>query len=181
MLLAGLATQYGSSVVKPLTRGIQHFKIQKVALAGGPDISCGNLHFEGGAKPGGNNNKSQSYKDFEGTNKQPGKTAHNEVEIKEVTESSTPVGRSGQHLKVTPGTNTFEIINEIKYSGHVLDRMQERGIVPSVVENAVKNLNFIQGKKLNTIVYYDKINNLTIIQNSITGVIITVSKGVIKQ
>ena len=82
-------------------------------------------------------------------------------------------------LVVTP--NTAQTINNIKYSGHALDRMQQRGITHSVIENTIKTIQPIRGKEVGTIVYYDTKNNLTVIQNEITKQVITLSKGKIKQ
>jgi Domain of unknown function (DUF4258) len=42
-------------------------------------------------------------------------------------------------MEVAPGTNKPTTINGIDYSGHALDQMQERGLVPSVVQNTIEN------------------------------------------
>ena len=56
------------------------------------------------------------------------------------------------------------------YSRHALDRMQDRGIPPSVVENTIKN-----GKKSpsrdGTFSHYDSTNNVTVITNNSGGVV----------
>jgi hypothetical protein len=51
--------------------------------------------------------------------------------------ASTPVGRARGPLDVAPGTNAPAEINGIRYTGHALDRMQGRGLTPSVVENTI--------------------------------------------
>lgn len=51
---------------------------------------------------------------------------------------STPIGRRGNELYVKPGTNNASNIDGIQYSGHALDRMQGRGIPPSVVKDALE-------------------------------------------
>ncbi|MCT4708744.1 DUF4258 domain-containing protein [Enterobacteriaceae bacterium H11S18] len=45
-----------------------------------------------------------------------------------------PSNPSYQPVRNQPGT-----ISNREYSGHALDRMQDRGITPSVVENTIKN------------------------------------------
>jgi RHS repeat-associated protein len=53
------------------------------------------------------------------------------------TPASTPVGRLGSPLEVTPGTNAPTTIGGRAYTGHALDRMQGRGLTPSVVEDTI--------------------------------------------
>jgi RHS repeat-associated protein len=55
------------------------------------------------------------------------------------TPASTPVGRRGAPLDVVDGSNSPAVINGRTYSGHALDRMQARGLTPSVVEDAIAN------------------------------------------
>ncbi|WP_324020288.1 hypothetical protein [Pantoea sp. JZ29] len=43
------------------------------------------------------------------------------------------------NLSYQPVRNQPETISNREYSGHALDKMQDRGITPSVVENAIKN------------------------------------------
>ena len=56
------------------------------------------------------------------------------------------------------------------YTAHALDRMQDRGIPLSVVENTIKN-----GKKSpsrdGTFSHYDSVNNVTVITNNSGGVV----------
>lgn len=51
--------------------------------------------------------------------------------------ASTPIGRSGDEIHVPRGTNPSSTINGREYSGHALDRMQGRGITPSVIDDAI--------------------------------------------
>ncbi len=51
--------------------------------------------------------------------------------------SAMPVGRLGSPMNVRPGTNLPTTINGRTYTGHALDQMQGRGLVPSVVEDAI--------------------------------------------
>lgn len=48
--------------------------------------------------------------------------------------ASTPVGRLGNELTVQPGTNLPTSIGERTFTGHALDRMQERGLPPSALK-----------------------------------------------
>ena len=94
----------------------------------------------------------------------------------------TPVGRSGQQTNFpNPNAprprNAPETINGRDYSGHAIDRMQERGYVPSVVENAIENGTHTVGNKANTSVFTDTVNNLRVVTNSETGRVITIIPG----
>lgn len=92
----------------------------------------------------------------------------------------TPVGRKGNPILVRPGSNNPDIIGGIEYSGHALDEMQEEGIFPSVVENAIRNSESETGKREGTLSFYDSENNVTVIISS-EGKVITVSRGRIRQ
>ena len=51
----------------------------------------------------------------------------------------TPIGTlSSSDLNVQPGTNPPATINGLNYTGHALDQMQSRGIMPSVVEDTIR-------------------------------------------
>ncbi|WP_156484163.1 DUF4258 domain-containing protein, partial [Janthinobacterium agaricidamnosum] len=52
---------------------------------------------------------------------------------------STPTGQRGSPLDVKDGMNKPTNIGDRDYSGHAVDRMQGRGVPPSVVEDAVRN------------------------------------------
>ncbi|MFS0704279.1 RHS repeat-associated core domain-containing protein [Cellulomonas sp. 179-A 9B4 NHS] len=52
-------------------------------------------------------------------------------------DEGTTVTSYGFPTPVTPGTNAPATIAGRQYSGHALDRMQERGLTPSVVEDAI--------------------------------------------
>ena len=88
-------------------------------------------------------------------------------------------GRSGWELKNEPYRNVRNkptTINGRDYSGHSLDQMQNRGVMPSVVENTINT-----GKtfltKSGTTGYYDAVNNVRVILNSETGRVVTVIRG----
>ena len=56
--------------------------------------------------------------------------------------------------------NTATNINGREFTGHALDRMQDRGILPSVVDNAIMHGNPSPGRG-STTKYYDAINNVS--------------------
>ncbi|WP_431023858.1 DUF637 domain-containing protein [Halomonas sp. H5] len=94
----------------------------------------------------------------------------------------TPVGRLGQQTNFpNPNApaprNSPTTINGRDYSGHAIDRMQERGFTPSVIENAIKSGARSEGNKPNTTVFADGGNKLRVIINSETGRVITVIGG----
>ena len=49
--------------------------------------------------------------------------------------ASSPIGRRGNPMNVKRGTNSPEVINGRKYTGHALDQMQGRGIPSSVARS----------------------------------------------
>ena len=94
----------------------------------------------------------------------------------------TPVGRSGQQTHF-PNSNAPQprnsptTINGRDFSGHALDRMQERGFTPSVVESTIQNGTSTPGKSPETVVYTDTVNKLRVVVNSDTGRVVTVIGG----
>lgn len=87
-----------------------------------------------------------------------------------------PVGRSGNPLGVSPGTNSPSLVGGVNYSGHALDQMQGRGIPPSAVQNAI-NTGTTFPTRAGTTGHYDSINNIRVITNSRTGGVVTVIPG----
>ncbi|WP_374654323.1 DUF4258 domain-containing protein [Phenylobacterium sp.] len=81
-----------------------------------------------------------------------------------------------QNPSFQPRRNQGGKVGQREYSGHAFDQMQNRGIMPSVVENTIKT-----GKSYSTrpgtTGYYDKNNNITVIVNSKSGRVITVITG----
>ena len=55
------------------------------------------------------------------------------------TPNSAPVGRRRYPMEVPDGTNSPATIDGRDYTGHALDRLQGRGVTPSVVEDAIQN------------------------------------------
>jgi peptidase E len=73
------------------------------------------------------------------------------------------------------------MINGFRQSGHALDQMQNRGLMPSIIENTIKNGNITVGKKAGTTVHYDSINNISVITNSQSRKVVTTGYGQIRQ
>lgn len=74
-----------------------------------------------------------------------------------------------------PIRNDPATIAETDYSGHAIDRMQDRGIMPSVVQNAI-DTGTSTPSRLGTTVYYDQVNNVSVVTNA-EGKVITVKYG----
>ncbi|OOF52595.1 VENN motif pre-toxin domain-containing protein [Rodentibacter trehalosifermentans] len=72
-----------------------------------------------------------------------------------------------------PVRNESAYISGREYSGHALDRMQDRGIFPSVIENTIKVGNKITNE-LGVSIYKDRINGIKVITND-KGKVITVT------
>lgn len=73
--------------------------------------------------------------------------------------------------------NTAGEVNGVEYSGHAFDQMQNRGIMPSVVENTKQIGVEGPGKTVMEITHYDPVNNVTVISNATTGRIVSVRYG----
>ena len=89
------------------------------------------------------------------------------------------LGRKGHQLKNLPGQavrNKPTTINGRNFSGHALDQMQNRGVMPSVVENTIKNGTSFP-TRAGTTGLYDATNNVRVILNSETGNVVTVIRG----
>ena len=91
--------------------------------------------------------------------------------------ASSPVGRSGEPIKIQPGTNEPATIAGRGYSGHAPDQVQGRGIPPSAVENTIQNGVPSPGNQPGRTAYYDPVNNPTVITGSASGRVITVRQG----
>jgi RHS repeat-associated protein len=109
------------------------------------------------------------------------KAANRLDDAADFTHASTPVGRKGSPLNVIPGTNQPATIGGREYSGHALDRMQERGLTPSVVENTINHGQSIPGKIPGTTAHYDPVNHVTVITDTASGRVVTTAPGQIKQ
>ena len=70
---------------------------------------------------------------------------------------STPVGHRGKPLQVPPGTNKPATIDGRDYTGHALDRMQERGFTASVIEDTISRGTRMPGRDGATIFTTDQV------------------------
>jgi hypothetical protein len=70
--------------------------------------------------------------------------------------------------------NSPEVIGGRTYTGHALDQMQNRGLVPSVVENTITHGQKSAGNLIGTTRYYDPVNNVSVVVDTATGRVITV-------
>ncbi|MFV2070986.1 MAG: polymorphic toxin-type HINT domain-containing protein, partial [Pirellulales bacterium] len=89
-------------------------------------------------------------------------------------------GRRGFELgnhPLQPVRNAPTTINGRRFSGHALDQMQNRGIPPSVVRNAIENGRPFAGNRPNTQGFFDPVNRIRVIINSETGNVVTVIPG----
>ncbi len=91
--------------------------------------------------------------------------------------ATSPVGRRGSPMDVTPGTNSPGEVGGRQYTGHAFDQMQGRGIPPSAVDNAVQvgraSPDPIPGRTR----HYDAGNNITVVTDTSSGRVITVVPG----
>ncbi len=81
-----------------------------------------------------------------------------------------PSNPSYQPVRNQPAT-----ISNREYSGHALDRMQDRGVTPSVVENTIKNGQSTPGRG-GTTVHFDPESKISVVTNE-TGRVVTVKYG----
>jgi RHS repeat-associated protein len=91
----------------------------------------------------------------------------------EDTPPGTPVGRRGNPIDVTPGTNRPQKINDREFTGHALDQMQGRGIPSSVVEDTIANGIPGPGNQPGTATHTNIGNGIQVVTNT-SGDVITV-------
>lgn len=87
------------------------------------------------------------------------------------------VGTTRAPIEIRPGTDLPGEISGRPFSGHAFDRMQERGIPPSVVMDTILGGRQSPGTRPNATQYYDPVNNTTIVVNSTTVNVVTVRNG----
>jgi hypothetical protein len=89
------------------------------------------------------------------------------------------LGHSGFELDTLKSLqrNQATIIGQQRYTGHALDQMQNRGILPSVVENTIDRGTRLPGKKPGTLQIYGPVNNVFVIISSHDGTVATVPHG----
>jgi hypothetical protein len=87
---------------------------------------------------------------------------------------SAPVGSRSQQIPSIDG-NPPTTINGRPYSGHAIDRIQGRGLTPSVIDDTIQPGNLVgPGNTPGTTMYYNSVNRVTVIVNNVTGSVITV-------
>ena len=88
--------------------------------------------------------------------------------------SSTPLEPAGQ----SPPRNSPGQFNGTPYSGHAFDQMQNQGIPPSLVDQAIQSgIPTPSIRYPGTTNYYDPVNNVTVVRDATTGNVITVTPG----
>jgi RHS repeat-associated protein len=93
---------------------------------------------------------------------------------------TTTMGSRGNPFR-DGAPNVATDINGRTFTGHALDRMQQQGIVPSVVGDAIANGTEMVGKRAGTTAFYSDTNDLTVIIDTESGRVITADYGRIKQ
>ncbi|GAB7032572.1 hypothetical protein AB0G35_29805 [Streptomyces sp. NPDC021749] len=109
-----------------------------------------------------------------------------ETSIRSPDADDKAVNRGNREVKVAlpdgkTAKNAPATIHGRPYTGHALDRMQQRGFMPSVVEDTIRNGEAVPGKIPNTTAHYNHAEGMTVITNTETGRVVTVSGGIIKQ
>lgn len=75
-----------------------------------------------------------------------------------------------QKIRNNPAT-----IQGRSYGGHALDQMQNRGFIPSVVEEAMQSGTSMPNKVAGRMQFYDPVNNISVITED--GKVVTVMHG----
>ena len=91
-----------------------------------------------------------------------------------------PVGRRGAPLHNAPYhpvRNAPTRINGRDFTGHALDQMQNRGLIPSVVENTIRTDKSSPGRLPGRTRYYDPVNKVTVITDTASGRVLTTYPG----
>ncbi len=106
------------------------------------------------------------------------KAAKNVGRIDDTASAATTVGRRGQEAsfpnpKAPVPRNTPGNVNGRDFSGHAFDRLQERGLLPSVIENTIQNGTRSAGNTAGSSRFYDAVNDVTAIIDDATGKVIT--------
>ena len=91
--------------------------------------------------------------------------------------ASAPVGRLGNPINISKGTNAAGEVGGRQYSGHAFDQMQSRGVPPSAVENTIVRRTPKADPLPDRMRHYDSVNDLTVVTDIETGRVITVITG----
>ncbi|MFH1461434.1 MAG: DUF4258 domain-containing protein [bacterium] len=65
------------------------------------------------------------------------------------------------------------------YTDHAVTRMNERGFTPTVIENAIRSGQICDNKVLGRLTHYDSLNNISVITEKVTGVVVTIFNGLV--
>jgi hypothetical protein len=76
-----------------------------------------------------------------------------------------------------PARNSPGEFNGTPYSGHAFDQLQNRGISPSVADQAIRSGVPSPGNTPGTTRFYDPVNNISVIRDNASGTVITVRPG----
>jgi len=91
------------------------------------------------------------------------------------------IGRKGWELinaECQPTRNSPAQINGRQYVNHAIDQMQNRGIPPSVVENAIQHGVSAPNKVAGRTQFYDSVNKISVVTEN--GEVVTVLYGELK-
>ena len=75
--------------------------------------------------------------------------------------ASAAIGRTGSEMYVQPGTNAAARIGGRQFTGHALDQMQGRGIMPSMVFETLTNGAIKPGRAGATVYFSDYMKVIT--------------------
>jgi hypothetical protein len=93
--------------------------------------------------------------------------------------ATTPVWRGAGEM-LTPGAPSQNPPGQVcgrSFSGHAFDRMQGRGLTPSVVLDAIQNGQRFPGNSARESIFYSPNNNVSVIVNTANGRVVTVRQG----
>jgi hypothetical protein len=93
--------------------------------------------------------------------------------------ASSPMGSRGLELDrapFQPNRNLPGTVNRVLYSGHAFDQMQNRGLPPSVAEQAMREGAPSPGKTIERVKYYDPVNGVVVVRDKYTGNVISVMR-----
>ncbi|MFC1894679.1 hypothetical protein ACFLYH_01895 [Candidatus Dependentiae bacterium] len=86
------------------------------------------------------------------------------------------VGRKGDEIRIGKINKAVKIKGR-KYCDHAIDRLRERGLTPSIVENTIKIGKVSPDPKPGRLRHYDIVNNITVITDKETGDVISAFFG----
>ena len=92
----------------------------------------------------------------------------------------SPAGSKRSPLEYAPfqkARNTPTTICDRRYTGHALDRMQDRGLMPSVIENTINRGRMKPDRLEGRIQCYDQINSVKVVLDKKSGRVVTVRLG----